>query len=57
MDPKLNEMSARIAAYEHERLTETMNQFFQEIKHGDAEHQEWLRKKVEDFFKVEIKND
>lgn len=32
------------------RLKNKISTLFDAIKHGDKEHQEWLRKKIEDHF-------
>ena len=33
----------------YDRLEKIFDTLFEEIKHGDAEHQEWLRNKMNDF--------
>lgn len=33
----------------YERLEKIFDKLFDEIKHGDLEHQEWLKKKIDDF--------
>jgi hypothetical protein len=33
---------------------EMAQRLFDEIKHGDKDHQEWLANKIEEFFKVSI---
>lgn len=30
-------------------LKNIFDQLFEEIKHGDQEHQDWLKKKLDDF--------
>ena len=37
-------------------LTERFNKLYEECKHGDDEHQKWLKNKFEDFINREIKN-
>lgn len=32
-------------------MAELLRQLYEEIKHGDAEHQKWLYDKIEDFIK------
>lgn len=33
----------------YERLEKIFDALFEEIKHGDSEHQDWLRNKLNDF--------
>ena len=40
---------ARIDSIKHH-----MRQLFQEIKHGDQEHQDWLENKIENYIKSNI---
>jgi ribosome-binding protein aMBF1 (putative translation factor) len=37
-------------------LTMMVQTLFNEIKHGDAEHQKWLKEKLESFFNVKLED-
>jgi len=37
------------------RTNAMIGELFEEIKHGDAEHQEWLKTKMREFYERQIK--
>ena len=38
------------AAHAHKLLQEKINTLFDKIKHGDQEHQDWLKKAIDEHF-------
>ena len=53
-DESLNSLSKELEKARIDAIKYHMRQLFQEIKHGDQEHQDWLENKIEDYIKSNI---
>lgn len=53
-DESLNNLSIMLEKARIDSIKHHMRQLFQEIKHGDQEHQDWLENKIENYIKSNI---